>query len=531
MVLSSDGGRFFIGFDATELAEREKGDPALVNFLSASYRQMEPRWRLIECLCGGTPAMRQAGAKYLPAEVEEEPLQWELRLSRSYLHEALNDTLDKIVAKPFAKSIVVHGFEDLDPRLQKMLENVDYQGTSATDFFSEVLRSASKYGHTHVLCEYPRVEGDRSLEQELNDNIRPYLVHIPARDLFGVKWKKVRGVPILTQIRFYERRTEETGKYGDANVLFFRVINAPANGQPGTWELWKEVEKEQPILVDSGTHTYPGIPIKTYYTKKTGFMTSLPPFEKLAWLSLMHWQSQSDQRNILRIARVGILFLRGIEEEESATGKKRKFVVGASNRVLRGPFESGAQWVEHSGKAIEAGRQDLLDIEHKMVLMGMEPFVEKQSDGSATGRAIRETHRVSQVQAWVRSLEAAIVDIIGIANVWINDSNPRAILDLPDSLQVDIYNEYFITMQAYEDMRLLLEAARSDKLTDNTLLSEFKRRGMLGESVDIGVEAKELEKLRKEKEEAAMKQKTMGMGVPRTFKRGKKTRTLSQKPG
>ena len=487
-------------FTGETYSPRDPGDPGEVDYLSLEYRNMEIRWRLLEVLCGGTQAMRDAGQLYLPPEPEEDSEQWKLRLNRSFLHEGYADTLDKIVTKPFASDIKFDDEEELDERLQLLLTTVDYDGTTLSDFAKGVLYNASKYGHTLILVDYPITKKGLTKRDEREADIRPYLVEIPPTDLIGVKWRQTSpGSKELRQIRYIERHIEEVGKYGDAEVTFIRVINAPANGNPGTWELWrKDPKSKEKKQVSTGEHSYPGIPVKPFYTKRKGFLTSQPPMEKLAWLNLMHWQSQSDQRNILKIARCGILFDKGLEEKKAG-----KFVVGANRRMSTPNTDADMFWVEHSGKAIEAGRQDIVDIEHKMILMGMEPFIERPSDTTATGRAIRESHQVSRVQSWIRSEEVVLEDCLRIANVWINNSKKEAYRKLPEEFKINIYNEFFISLQAYEDMRILLEASRNFKLSNETLLYEFKRRGMVADKIDIPEELKRIESEKPEEPSAA----------------------------
>jgi hypothetical protein len=44
------------------------------------------------------------------------------------------------------------------------------------------------------------------------------------------------------------------------------------------------------------------ITLVTLYTKRTGFMCGSPPLLNMALLNIKHWQSQSEQDNILHVA-------------------------------------------------------------------------------------------------------------------------------------------------------------------------------------------------------------------------------------
>ena len=65
-------------------------------------------------------------------------------------------------------------------------------------------------------------------------------------------------------------------------------------------------------------------------------MRARPPLLDLAWLNLAHWQSSSDQRHILHIARVPILFARGMDTAESQIdiGPNRIIMQKTARRIL-----------------------------------------------------------------------------------------------------------------------------------------------------------------------------------------------------
>src|SRR6185295_4553940 len=95
------------------------------------------------------------------------------------------------------------------------------------------------------------------------------------------------------------------------------------------------------------------------YLNRTGFMTGEPPLEELADLNVAHWQSSSDQRNILTVARVPILFGTGIEGNE-------KLEIGASSMIRTSDPNAKLTYVEHTGAAIGAGERDLERLEFQM---------------------------------------------------------------------------------------------------------------------------------------------------------------------
>ena len=69
------------------------------------------------------------------------------------------------------------------------------------------------------------------------------------------------------------------------------------------------------------------------------------PLLDLAWLNIAHWQSSSDQRHVLTVARFPMLAGSGVPENTN--------VVVGPDRMLTTPNADGKfYYVEHTGAAI-----------------------------------------------------------------------------------------------------------------------------------------------------------------------------------
>ena len=111
-------------------------------------------------------------------------------------------------------------------------------------------------------------------------------------------------------------------------------------------------------------------------------MTGRPPLMDLALLNLAHWQSSSDQRHILHVARVPLLFARNLRPGENGLD------IGPNRLIVGDSDGADLKFVEHSGSAIEAGRQDLVDLEDRMAVMGLDLIARRPGSATATARAI-----------------------------------------------------------------------------------------------------------------------------------------------
>tara|TARA_R100000458_G_C8278525_1_gene254884 strand:+ start:4473 stop:5951 length:1479 start_codon:yes stop_codon:yes gene_type:complete len=453
------------------LPTKGKRIKSTVDAPSKPYLQMLPQWELINDLLGGTMAMRNAGKKWLPAEARENSLSYEARLHRSYLYGAYKDTIQKLSAKPFSKPVTV---TDVNDTIDSLRTDADLKGSDLTQFVRAIFEDGLKYGMGHVLVDYPTNGQSLTLYDEKVTGTKPYFCRISPMDL--IAWQTARledGSDVLTQIRFKERGTEyDENGFEETEVEYIRVIDTQA------WQLWrKNNNDEEYVLHDEGTHTFGAVPLATFYTMRKDFMVSNPPLEDLAWLNLAHWQSLSDQRNILRFARVGLLFASGFSEEEIETGIN----IGPSSLISSNNPDANLSYVEHSGRAIGAGEDDLKRLEERMEVLGLQPLVQNTGNVTATARAMDEARTHSNIQAWIRGLENMMQSAYEMAGHWIGQ-------EIGDDFALDIFNDFGVSMSATEDVKSLMDMYSNGTISHETFIKEVKRRGILSDEVDASLE-------------------------------------------
>lgn len=434
-------------------------------------------WDLIDDLCGGTRAMRAAGIKWLPQEEGESEKAYSVRLNRSFLYGGLKDTLRRLRSKPMSRDVTLHG--TLPESISGIERNVDGEGQNLTQFASALFDDAAKRGLTHFLVSYPSLEKEgetpaqrkKRINAPVEAKIRPYFVHVKADAVLG--WESepdpVEGRR-LTLVRIKECVSERDGEWGTKEIEQIRVLT------PGRWEIYRQKGTQKTwLLHESGTTSMQRIPLVTCYFNRTGFMTAEPPLVDLAWLNVAHWCSSSDQNHILRFSRFGILFLKG----ETVKGKDgRETVLIGPSRLLRGKTDSDLKVVEGTGASIGAGRTDVLDIEARMEVMGLAPLMERTGDATATGRAMDESRSQSDIQAWIRSLEAALRTGFSYAAEWKKT-------DLASEFAVDIFNEFGISTRAAAEIEHLLRARLAKQITHARYLKEVQRRSVLGDDMNV----------------------------------------------
>ena len=456
---------------------------------SPEYNAMSPSWTLTAHLRAGTNAMRAAGKMYLPQDPDEAPKAYENRVRRSVLTNLYKKTADKLVGKPLKKPIIVE--EDVPQEIRALLDDIDSLGTRLDVFAKEVFTQAVDDGLTHILVEYPDADkaaqkigefinedGTRSLSlrQAEELGIRPYARHVPASDVIGWKWQIIKGKKTLTQIRIIEiGRVEGDDEFKQEMRDRVRVL------ERDQWRLYEKrtsqtgggQTKVEWTVIEQGKNTLGRIPLVTLYTNQIGFMMGTPWLEDIAQLNVAHWQSDSDQRNLLHIARVPILFAKGFGDEDT----KFSLSIG-SNSFLKGPSSADLKYVEHSGKGIEAGRNDLKDIEERIQFLGLEAMMKRPSGGvTATQSAIDSSESNSSLGMISQELENALEEMLDFFALWMEIGE-----DSGGSLTV--FKDFGIEMADAADIDLLLKAKQAGEISQLTFLKEIKRRGLLAEDFD-----------------------------------------------
>lgn len=440
----------------------------------SSWYAMCKHWKLPDTLLGGTLAMRDAGEDYLPRETKEQRIKYQNRLDRTILFNGYEDSIDNLTSRPFSRKVDIKG--DIPEIIQELIEDADGLGTSLHNFTRLCYYEAVHRGMVHILVDFPPVPTERTKKDEQDWGIRPYFQMISAKDLIGWRFERLSGFtpPVLSQIRIKEECVEPDGRYGEKRVRRVKIINRD------TWERFSKNEDDKdPVLDEMGINTLGKVYLVTVYFNKSKkqLMTAKPCLEGLAWMNLAHWQSYSDQRNILRFARTGILFGKGLKEEDVA----KSIIIGPNQSFLTESEEADLKYVEHNGNAIEAGENDIQSIEEKMNMLGMQPFIASTKSETATGKEIDESRNQSDVQTWIMSLEQGIKEALILAHQWIGE-------EVDDELDVDIYSDFSVITRGTQDLDTIDKGRARGDISQRTYINECKRRDVLSDCVDTDQE-------------------------------------------
>jgi len=435
-----------------------------VNKRSAVMAKMVEASEKGRALMGGSDAMRLAGKTYLPkfkAELDED---YKARLASSWLFNGMRKTVKDMTGRVFAKPIeITEGPE----RLKEFADDINMQGQDLSAFASDVFKDGFVPGISFIMVDAPRREGETTRQQATTLGLRPYMVHLTVENILGFKTEMFNNVLALSMLRIMESVTEDDPKDEFTQIKIDQVRVLTRFEGVVSVRIYRKNDKDKWLIHDEYLTNAEEITVIPFYAQRTGFFVGEPVLEDLADVNIAHWQSQSDQRNILHFARVPILFASGRGDDEP-------LVISASQAVTSRDADAKLSWVEHSGQAIGAGRTDLKDLEFQMQALGLQLLVE--SNETATGAALDAVKETSTLSMMADNLKDALEQALA----WM-----AFYAGLPEeSITVEVNKDFGITALTAQEVQVMQTDVSLGLLSKEAYYEERKRRGFLRPDLD-----------------------------------------------
>lgn len=440
-----------------------------VNTPSSAYYFMAQNWAIVDALMGGTRAMREAGEMLLPKFVFEEKDSYKNRLGASVLLPVYSETIKAMGGRVFRKTIRIDE-KTTPPTVLEFTKEANKSKDSLSVIASEWLSDALAYGISHMLIDFPQnnANGVLTKQDERDLKLRPFASVIKHNQVIG--WRQKDGE--LTQLRIREFVSEDDGAFGSKEIEQIRVF------EPGVCKIYRhDAAKVEFELYLEIPMTLRRIPVVTLYAKRTGFMMAEPPLMGLAHLNVAHWQSASDQRNILHVARVPILAVTGMDGDGDLK-------IGSASAVQL-PRDATMKYVEHTGAAIAAGADDLRALEDQMRQCGAKMLQADQPVRITATQSVEDKARaLSPLAQIAQALEDGLNNVLQLCADWLGEKTGG---------RAEITADFDIDAAPDNSMSTLISMQQTGNLSKATLFDEAKRRGIIQENIQWQDEIKQIE--------------------------------------
>lgn len=480
-------------FEARNVENKEVAEPG------PALAGMLPDIRRISTLLRGTDAMREAAREYLPQHPYEPNDKYDKRLAVTYLDNYTLRTLDTLVGKAF-KEPPSPG-EEMPDAIVDLLDDVDDAGTGLVPFARQWFRRGVEQAVCHLLVDMPappvREDGKaRTLADDAKVGMRPTWRLIPADEMLDVQVGKVydpadgRVKVLPTVVRFRDDELRPVGLFKSELVFRIKVLRQVGQGVV-TWEVWEFQKgprggKPRWVLVTPASpFGLPTIPLVSFYTDKTGVGEGKPKLAGLAHMNVRHWQSTSDQINILTVVRFPVLAASGVRETEGEGGGGQ-IVIGPNKFLTTPDPQSKVYYVEHTGAAVDSGTGELERLEQAMASYGAE-FLKKGTQGpeTASGRVLDEGESISPLQSWGIDFKDCLELACWYTAQWLQLGEVDTPIDFEVESEVDLANPAELTY-------LTALRAKGD-ISREAAVEAAMRRGILWEDFDMDADQEKIE--------------------------------------
>lgn len=433
---------------------------------SGAYNRMAENWPLIDAVMGGTKTMRAAGKMFLPQHPAESEANYEIRRQSAILPPFYRLAVSHMTGRVFSKPLALS--EEVPERLQNWLEDADMTGRNFNAFARDAFFRVMTKGIGYILIDFPPANPNATVAEEELQGVRPYFVFIPAEDMLAVQVSQDGRT--ITQARIRESVVGYDG-FSEKRVDRIRVLT------PGMVQVYEETGKDGEFaMIEERRVSLPVVPIVPVYSGKVRPFESVPPLLDLAHLNVNYYRSRSNHENALSVAQFPMLAASGYRPEDGdiAIGPKKFLKIGDP----AGKF----YYVEHSGAAINCGRQHLEDIQKEIALLGLQMLMPKsigEAAVTATEQNIKQAESNSDLEAIAYDFADALEQALFLMGQWVGEK---------ESGSVVLHGSFGIARDNANEINALIQMNQVGKLSDKTLYAELKRRGVLADAFDADTE-------------------------------------------
>lgn len=408
-------------------------------------------------LMGGTEAMRRAGGRYIMRKEAEPERAYTNRIDRTVLRNAFAQTLGYYRGQVFSRQVALDNkssalSDEQMERFRAWAEDVDQRGHNLTAWSGNVFTSGLVSGVTFCLVDYPHIETinedgvtlyrasdgtmrPKTAAADAAEGWQPYLVHIPAEQVLDCRAEWRRGKRVITHFRYREMR-QEPSKSNPWALEDVQYIHAYWLDH---WELWRSAVSTGKTaaefqIVAEGTMTLDEIPVAVYMPGDArSEFAARPALMDLAWLNVRHWQATSEQYDLLAYVRLPVWTVTGAEREIGKDGKPEPLTFGPGNVIYLSPGGS-VQSAGVDAASVEAGRQDLRDLENAMATYGLQ-IMQAQSAARLTAAQVQRESREgnSQLRNWALDFQDFLENCLRLVAKW---------WGMPDGPSVKVNDDY-----------------------------------------------------------------------------------------
>ena len=386
----------------------------LTNFrhhASANYIDV---WTQVDDVLGGERAVKGKGELYLPMpnahdKSKENKMRYEQYKNRALFFNATAKTLSALIGAVYRKRPVI----ELPDSVEYAKYNIDGNNVGIGQQSQRVTREVVSKGRCGILVDFPRVDGEITIDRARRENLQAYSVVYEAKNIVNWLTQRIGAITKLKTIVLAEEVESITSIFSSEVVAQFRVLHLDDDGLYVQY-VYKIDEKgdinegEQIIPLDANGNRLTEIPFTFVGSENNDYSVDEAPLYDLSNVNLSHYRNSADNEESSFIHGQPSLFLfvgnSGVLESANPNG----ISVGARSANVLGQDDSA---VLLQANANNLPRENMRDKENQMIMLGARLITPSQQETAEAAR-IKHSGDNSVLGIIVKNVDQAYADVI-----------------------------------------------------------------------------------------------------------------------
>ncbi len=464
--------------------------------VSPAYKRQVNEWQMINALLGGTGVMRAFGELYLPRHENESVKSYAKRLQKAVLAPFFKRAVNFSTGKAFYKPITLEsadGKSELSDKIIELQNDANKKGDSFAKFCNTSFKDAWAKGLGFIYVDAPDFDPNEVRTQAQVNAIgyRPYMLYVPAEDVLDIEIDEdgkiiyVKMIERFTRFNASIKATEELTRIRVVTQAEIAVYERPVITVSTASRQVKQTPEftEYTIAPDYPiANTLGLVPLVPIYTgeKKADFEVASALID-LAYTNVQYFQDESTHENAIAFAEFPLLILTGSDGKE--------ITIGANKMIAIKDDKANLKYVEHSGKALEAGRLNLEDLRVKAGYCGLKVLMSdtansKSANSTATEAEIENIDANSELKVAADNFVDSVNYALWLYELYLGTAQENGQANYVAKLD----GLYSVSQSDVREIAALMELKSAGEMRLETLYEELKRRGTVSDDFDIAAE-------------------------------------------
>lgn len=439
------------------------------------YTKHKPQWDKLRDVVEGQEKIHKAGVAYLPKLSDQDKTEYDAYKARALFYGATGRTVDGLSGMVFRKDPKI-----VTPDAMKdMIADVTLSGIDLVGFSEELVDDAITVGRSGILVDHPAVLGeDVTVAQAEVSNIRPFMKHYTAEQIFNWKTESRNNAQVTTQVRLWEW-VEKEGK-DEFDVTVVQQIRILDFNEVGQYRQRVFVQNKNKEWIQEGDDIIPTrkgvaldvIPFFFVGVKNSSSTVEKPPLIDMANVNISHYMSTADLEHGAHFTGLPTAVITGHSGGDE--GDTAEYRIGAATAWVFPDPETKAFFLEFQGKGLDTLEKRIEKKEEYMAFLGALMLMSDKAGVESTETTqLRHLGETSVLSSLAKSVEESIEQALIFMADWAGISG---------DISFKLNNDFLAITMSAQELTAILAVWQAGGMAFSDLFANLKRGEIIAEN-------------------------------------------------